>query len=74
MKLTNDDLQEIVRLLDSSFASELRIKTESFDLYLRRTGAGWTQETHTLTAPHIEGGGTTDAAMPAPADAAAPAD
>jgi acetyl-CoA carboxylase biotin carboxyl carrier protein len=57
MTLTNDDIQEIIRLLDSSFANELRIKTSAFDLYLRRSRSGWTQETQTLTAPHVVGGG-----------------
>jgi acetyl-CoA carboxylase biotin carboxyl carrier protein len=57
MTLTNDDIQEIIRVLDSSFGNELRIKTDGFDLYLRRSGTGWTQEMQTLRAPQIVGNG-----------------
>ncbi len=56
MILTSDDVDDIIRILDSSFYDELRIKTDTFDLYLRRSPAGWTQETHTLSSPHMIGG------------------
>jgi acetyl-CoA carboxylase biotin carboxyl carrier protein len=49
MNLTNDDVQEILRLLDASPFDELILHTERFNLTLRRSGAGgWTQERHTL--------------------------
>jgi acetyl-CoA carboxylase biotin carboxyl carrier protein len=44
MNLTADDVEEIVKLLDSSFYDELRLKTSKFDLRLRRAAGGWTQE------------------------------
>jgi acetyl-CoA carboxylase biotin carboxyl carrier protein len=61
MNLTNDDIQEIIRLLDGTFANELHLKTSEFDLYLRRSGTGWTQESQTLRAPQIVGGGPNSA-------------
>jgi acetyl-CoA carboxylase biotin carboxyl carrier protein len=61
MNLTNDDVEEIVKLLDSSFYDELHLKTARFDLRLRRTGSGWTQEVVT------EGAAETPAAAPAKA-------
>ncbi len=56
MNLTDDDVREIIRLIDSSHVHELRIKTEKFDLCLRRSAAGWTRETKTLTRPDVIGG------------------
>jgi acetyl-CoA carboxylase biotin carboxyl carrier protein len=70
--LTSDDVDEIIRILDSSFYDELRIKTDAFDLYLRRSPAGWTQETHTLSSPHMIGGegaeATAETAAPEPTE------
>jgi acetyl-CoA carboxylase biotin carboxyl carrier protein len=49
MKLTNEDVQEIVRLLDSSGYDELRLETDSFTLTLHRgRDGGWTRE-HSVT-------------------------
>jgi len=56
MNLTNDDVEEIIRALDSSYFNELRLKTEKFDLYLRRSQSSWTQEMHTLASPNLIGG------------------
>ena len=64
MELTNEDVEEIVALLDSSFYDELRLKTAKFELRLSRSGAGWTQETTTFSAPNL---------FDAPEAAAAPA-
>jgi len=64
MDLTNDDVEEIVRLLDSSFYDELRLKTANFELRLRRSGSGWTEEKTSLSTPNL---------LDAPATAAAPA-
>ena len=44
MNLTNEDVQEILRLLEASAFDELHLETDQFKLTLRRTGAGWTQE------------------------------
>jgi acetyl-CoA carboxylase biotin carboxyl carrier protein len=52
MNLTNEDVEEIVKLLDSSFYDELHLKTAKFALRLRRSGSGWTQET--ITGPAAE--------------------
>jgi len=45
--LTDDDVQEILRLLDASEFDELHLETERFKLTLRRSGGGWTQERQT---------------------------
>lgn len=53
MNLTNDDVQEILRLLEASSFDELHIETDRFKLTLRRSASkqgGWTQERHTLAA------------------------
>ena len=53
MNLTHDDVQEILRLLETSPFDELRLETERFRLTLRRGnagGGGWTQETETRAA------------------------
>ncbi len=55
MNLTNEDVEEIVRILESSFYDELRIKTDAFDLTLRRSNASWTEERLTLTRPRMIG-------------------
>ena len=55
VNLTNDDVEEIIRILESSFYDELRIKTDAFDLTLRRSSAGWTEERLTLTRPRMIG-------------------
>jgi acetyl-CoA carboxylase biotin carboxyl carrier protein len=54
MNLTNEDVEEIVKLLDSSFYDELRLTTAKFELRLRRSAEGWTQETRTLGAPKLQ--------------------
>jgi acetyl-CoA carboxylase biotin carboxyl carrier protein len=51
LDLTNDDVDEIVKILDASFAGELTLKTARFEIALRREGGGWTQERRTLGAP-----------------------
>jgi acetyl-CoA carboxylase biotin carboxyl carrier protein len=68
MNLTHDDVQEIIRLLDTSAFDEIQIETGRFKLTLRRGGAdGWTQETRT------SGPDTTASATPAHAQPAAEA-
>ena len=71
MNLTNDDVQEILRLLDSSFFDELYLETDRFKLSLRRSGGahgGWTQENETLVKSRLlSRGGATAAAAPPPA-------
>lgn len=47
MILSNDDVEEILRLLDSSPYDELQLETDRFKLTLRRSGSGWTRETET---------------------------
>jgi acetyl-CoA carboxylase biotin carboxyl carrier protein len=53
VNLTNDDVREILRLLDSSSFDELKIETDKFKLTLRRSGSDpsiWTEERQTLGA------------------------
>lgn len=46
MILTNEDVQEILRLLDDTSYDELHLQTENFTLNLKRSGqGGWTRET-----------------------------
>ena len=72
MNLTNADVEEIIRILDSSFYDELRLKTEAFDLTLRRSDAGWTEERRTLTEPRRIGDESGAVAKPQAAKAAVP--
>lgn len=52
MYLSNEDVQDIVRLLDSLPYSEMRLETSGFALTLRRTSTGvWTQETRVAPGP-----------------------
>jgi acetyl-CoA carboxylase biotin carboxyl carrier protein len=56
MNLTNDDVQEILRLLDASQFDELILETDRFKLTLRKSSAGgWTQERQTLARAHMSG-------------------
>jgi len=49
MNLTNEDVQEILRLIDASSFDELQIETDRFKLTLRRGAhSGWTEERQTL--------------------------
>jgi acetyl-CoA carboxylase biotin carboxyl carrier protein len=54
VNLTDRDVQDILRLLESSGFDELNLETDRFKLTLRRAGAGigaWTEERHTAAAP-----------------------
>jgi acetyl-CoA carboxylase biotin carboxyl carrier protein len=56
MKLTNEDVQEILRLLDAANKyDELHLETERFKLTLRRNreSGDWTQETQVFSAPKV---------------------
>ena len=39
MPLNEDDVREILRLIDESDDEELRVETDEFSLYVRRTPA-----------------------------------
>jgi len=75
MKLTNEDVQEIVKLVDNSAYDELHIETESFTLTLRRTADGdWTRQQSVSRAPILEravGPASTPTSVSAPARASA---
>jgi acetyl-CoA carboxylase biotin carboxyl carrier protein len=73
MKLTNDDVQEIIRLLDATAYEELTIETDEFRLLLRRTGGGWTREQSFASAPKLAASTETQTTGPA-GDATPPAD
>ncbi|HEY7488731.1 MAG TPA: biotin/lipoyl-containing protein [Streptosporangiaceae bacterium] len=65
MNLSNDDVRDILRLLDSLPFAELHLETDGFRLSLRRTADGeWTQATEVLS---------TSAATPDEETAPAPA-
>jgi acetyl-CoA carboxylase biotin carboxyl carrier protein len=67
VNLTDDDVRDILRLLDSLPYAELRLETDSFRLWLRRADDGeWTQATQVLTAPAEIAGAADEAAAPAP--------
>ena len=54
MKLNNEDVQDILRLLDASPYSELHLQTDQFKLSLRRAGEGqWTQSAEVLSKPNL---------------------
>jgi acetyl-CoA carboxylase biotin carboxyl carrier protein len=55
MKLTNEDVQQILELLDATKYDELHLQTERFKLILRRnqeTG-DWSQESQLLSSPNF---------------------
>ena len=51
MNLTNEDVEEIIRILDASTYTDLRLETGRFTLVLRRQGSGWTQESEVRSVP-----------------------
>jgi acetyl-CoA carboxylase biotin carboxyl carrier protein len=55
MKLANEDVQEILRLLDATEYDELHLETERFKLTLRRNreSGDWSQETQVLSVPKV---------------------
>ena len=55
MKLTNEDVQEILQLLDATPYDEFHLETERFKLTLRRNreSGDWTQESQVLSAPNV---------------------
>jgi len=54
MKLTNEDVQAIVQLLDSTAYDELEVETKEFRLVLRRSPAGgWSRDQRVLTNPTL---------------------
>lgn len=54
MKLTNDDVQDILQLINVSSFNELNLQTNNFKLSLRRSGDGeWTQSSQVLSEPNL---------------------
>lgn len=52
MSLSNEDVQDILHVLDSTSYDELKVETARFRLVLRRSpGGAWTQEMQTLSQP-----------------------
>jgi acetyl-CoA carboxylase biotin carboxyl carrier protein len=64
VNFSEDDVNEILRLLDGVGLDEFELTTDRLRLELRRAGGGeWTRSTRVLDEPRIEGPGTdTDAA------------
>jgi len=77
MKLTNEDVQQILQLLDATPYDELHLETERFKLTLRRNrdSGDWTQESQVLSAPNVLKASPVETSAPAAqaATAAAPA-
>lgn len=65
MKLTNEDVQDILQLLDATKYDELHIETERFKLTLRRNteSGGWSQESQILSQPNVISSGFQAAAL-----------
>lgn len=54
MKLTNEDVQDILQLVNVSSFNVLNLQTDRFKLSLRRSGDGeWTQSAQELSAPNL---------------------
>jgi len=54
MMVTNEDIQEILRLLDDTAYDELHLQTGKFSISLKRSGqGGWTREAQTRTEPSV---------------------
>ena len=55
MTPVDEDIREILRLLDGSPYDELNLRTDHFELVLRRShpNGGWTQQTRTLDKPNL---------------------
>lgn len=75
MNLTDDDVKEILRLLDTSNANELILETDQFKITLQRGASehgGWTRESQTLTEPRIVAGENSPAVIATAAKAERP--
>ena len=82
MTISNEDVQDILRLLDTLPFSELTLETSRFTLRLQRAAdGGWSQETQVLSSPAAAApaapagqipAGHSAAAAPGPAPAGAP--
>jgi acetyl-CoA carboxylase biotin carboxyl carrier protein len=71
MNLTQEDVQEIIRLLDNSSFDELRLETDRFKLTLRRAGAeSWVHETQTTRSEQTAAGQSQSSAIARPAEVA----
>ncbi|TWJ13292.1 acetyl-CoA carboxylase biotin carboxyl carrier protein [Geobacter argillaceus] len=76
MKLTNEDVQDILQLVNVSSFNVLNLQTDRFKLSLRRTGDGeWTQSAQELSATNLmtPAAVRTETAAPVAAPKAAPA-
>ena len=77
MTISNEDVQDILRLLDTLPFSELTLETSRFTLRLQRAAdGGWSQETQVLSRPEAAApvaAGPVPAGHPAAAAGPAPA-
>jgi acetyl-CoA carboxylase biotin carboxyl carrier protein len=73
MSFSHDDVQRLIKLLDSSHFDELHLEAEGIKLTLRRNGAPFTAPATSSTAPAPAVSTSPAAAPPARAAAAAPA-
>jgi acetyl-CoA carboxylase biotin carboxyl carrier protein len=68
MGLTDEDIREILRIIDSSPLDELRIESEGFSLHVRR-GAGGAALPPLAAAPAVTPAASSRPPAPAPAEA-----
>ena len=71
MKLSNEDVLDILQILDRTSYQELYIQTDHFSLLLRRRGHGWVQAAKVLWKPHLLPAADGSSGKEAPAAAAA---
>jgi len=65
VSLSPDDVEDILKVLDSTDYDELHLETDRFVLRLRREPGGWTQEHETRGKAHLLGPDTGPTAEPA---------
>lgn len=54
MKLTNQDVQDLLRLLDASGYDELNMQTDDYSLHLQRSGSGeWVKQEALTRQPQL---------------------
>ena len=72
MKLSNEDVLDIVQLLDRTDYRELHIQTDHFSLLLRRREHGWVQAAQLLSKPRLIPAADGSSGTPAAAAADSP--
>lgn len=78
MNLTQQDIENILRIIDDSPYDELRVENNEVSVYLKRTAEGWTQQQQTLKQPQpiqtVVAAATTSSAADKPKNEPAPSE